>query len=136
MNESDILGKDILLDHFITNDVRIGSSNDFKKANGRSNLTQAVFARLRTPRGSMKLHPDYGCRLHTLIGTTPNEFTLGLVRQHIREALLQESRIQSIEKIRVTYRDSLMTIIDCEIEVIPIDFEKPLNLIFPFFLDG
>jgi len=130
------LGIDILLNVVSTDDTEIGANNDFKQAIGTSNLNQAIINRIRTIRGELTLHPDYGSRLPNLIGTIPNEFTLGLARQHVREALLQEPRIDTIDSISVTYTDSSMKVLSIDIIVTPINSEEPLNIVFPFGLTG
>lgn len=63
---------------------------------GRDNLGQAVLLRLLTPRGEMAAlgHPEYGSRLHELIGRPNNETTRNLVRLFILESLAQERRIE------------------------------------------
>jgi len=130
------MGQDILMDIGINDDVLISSTSDFKIAFGTTNLAQAVVNRLRTAVGELELHPDYGCRLATLIGTIANEFTLNLARQHIREALLQEPRIKTINKITTTFTDASKNVIQCEVLLTPIDSEVPLNIIYPFFITG
>jgi phage baseplate assembly protein W len=130
------LGKDVMMDMGITDDILISSQSDFKIATGNINLGQAIINRLRTGVGELELHPNYGCRLNTLIGTVANDFTLALARQHIREALLQEPRIKSINKITAGFTDGLRNIIQCEIQITPIESEQPLNIIYPFFITG
>lgn len=130
------MGKDVLMNIGIDDDVLISSTSDFKIAEGTANIAQAIINRLRTNVGELNLHPDYGCRLNTLIGTVANDFTLNLARQHIREALLQEPRIKTIDRIKTEFTNSTRNVIQCEIQVTPIDSEEPLNLIYPFFITG
>lgn len=130
------LGYDVLMDIGIQDDIQISSQSDFKIATGIINLGQAIINRLRTGVGELELHPDYGCRLNTLIGTIANDFTLALARQHIREALLQEPRINTINSITTGFTDGLKNVIQCEIQVTPIESEEPLNIIYPFFITG
>ena len=130
------LGIDIMVNHIDDNDVKISPQNDFRVVSYRDNLKQAVLSRLKTARGELTLHPEYGSRLHLLLGQTPNTFVLGLAKQHVREALLQEPRIKTIDSIKCRYTDTLMTILSIEVIVTPIDSEQPLNIIFPFILTG
>lgn len=130
------LGTDIMLNLIDSNDLEISSKSDFKTVFGYENLKQAIIVRLLTGIGEQTLHPAYGCRLSTLIGTNATEFTIPLARQYIREALLQEPRISTIDDITVTFTDDLMTIMRCEIIATPIDSFEPLNIVFPFFLIG
>lgn len=130
------LGRDIFINHIDDNDVRISPQNDFRVVTYRDNLRQAILSRLKTNRGELTLHPEYGSRLSLLIGQVPNQFVLGLARQHVREALLQEPRIQSIDSIKARFTDTLMTTMSIEIIVTPIESEQPLNIVFPFILTG
>jgi phage baseplate assembly protein W len=68
---------------------------DFAVISGRDNLGQAVVLRLLTPRGELAAlgHPDYGSRLHELIGRPNTETTRNLVRLFILESLAREPRI-------------------------------------------
>jgi phage baseplate assembly protein W len=69
---------------------------DLDVAAGRDNLGQAVVLRLLTPRGELAAlgHPDYGSRLHELIGRPNTETTRNLVRLFILESLAREPRIE------------------------------------------
>lgn len=136
VTEEERLGKDVFINYPDDDDLKISSTSDLTAVTGRMNLTQAIVNRLRTAPGELTLHPDYGCRLVLLIGTVPNEFTLNLAKQHIREALLQEPRVKTIDSIKTSFSDSSKKVMECEIEVTPIDSEQPLNIIYPFFMTG
>lgn len=129
------LGKDVMVD-FDIDDVKISASNDLTIAEGETNLAQAVVNRLRTNVGELELHPNYGSRLATIIGEPPTDFTLNLAKRHIREALLQEPRIQTINSIKTSYTDDLRNVIQAEIEITAIESEQPLNIIWPIFITG
>jgi len=130
------MGIDVRMDLEDTDDILIDSRSDFKKRTGLDNLKQAVINRIRTQIGELTLHPDYGSSLPSLIGTNANDFTTQLAKQHIREALLQEPRISSIDDVEVTFADNLKTTLTCEITVTPIDSFESLNIVFPFVLLG
>jgi len=76
---------------------RPGRSLDLDVVDGRDNLAQAVIIRLLTPRGELAPlgHPEYGSRLHELIGRENTETTRNLVKLFILEALQLEPRIQA-----------------------------------------
>jgi phage baseplate assembly protein W len=76
---------------------------DFSLVAGRDNLGQAVILRLLTPRGELEslAHPDYGSRLHELIGRQNTETTRHLVKLHILESLAAEPRIEEIVDVTV-----------------------------------
>jgi len=130
------MGYDLFMDVIQNSDVQISATSDFKIASGSANLSQAIINRVRTMVGELDLHPYYGCRLPSLIGTTPNAFTLQLARQYIREALIQEPRVAEILSIDVTYSNSLKNELKIEVQVLPIETEEPLNIIWPFFITG
>lgn len=68
---------------------------------GRDNLTQAILNRFNTRQGELAAlgHPDYGSRLHLLMGEINNERTRKLAELYIRESLAQESRVAAIKEI-------------------------------------
>lgn len=133
LNPVEYLGRDIYLDP--DSDLVINSKADLSQVRYYDNLTQAIVNRLRTGIGELPLHPNYGCRLHELIGTNPNELTLSVAQLHIRESLLQEPRIEEIENINPTFREgSLNQIIDIDISVKPIKGLETLNMVYSVFL--
>lgn len=76
---------------------RPGRLLDLDVVDGRDNLGQAIIIRLLTPRGELAPlgHPEYGSRLHELIGRENTETTRNLVKLFILEALQLEPRIQA-----------------------------------------
>lgn len=74
---------------------------DLATIQGQANLRQAILNRLLTPKGELaKLgHPQYGSRLHLLIGEPNNIRTRGLAELYVRECLAQEPRIQEITQL-------------------------------------
>lgn len=76
---------------------------DMGLVSSEGNLGQAVVLRLLTPRGELAelAHPDYGSRLHELIGRPNTPTTHNLLKLFILESLKQEPRIEAVEKIRV-----------------------------------
>lgn len=82
-------------------DFLASPSDDLATVSGRENLAQAILNRLLTRKGELaKLgHPDYGSRLHTLIGELNNLRTQGYAALYIRECLAQEPRIQEVKQV-------------------------------------
>ena len=76
---------------------------DLALVSGRENLQQAVILRLLTPRGELSAlgHPQYGSRLHELIGEPASETRRNVAKVHILEALAAEPRIAKVEKVIV-----------------------------------
>lgn len=131
-NPKEYLGRDLALDENF--DVKIASNDDLQRITFESNLNQAITLRLKTAKGELGQHPEYGSRLHELLGTNANIETLQLVRMHIRDALLQEPRVDSITKISPKYSDSLNNVIDVNLIVVPINTNVPLNMVFSVFI--
>jgi phage baseplate assembly protein W len=73
-----------------------GMMEDMDVVGGRENLSQAIIMRLLTPRGELSAlgHPEYGSRLHELIGRQNTDTTRNLVKLYILESLQMEPRIE------------------------------------------
>lgn len=99
-----------------------GLRDDLGLVQGVDNLGQAVLLRLLTPRGELAAlaHPDYGSRLHELIGRVNTETTRNLVKLFILESLKQESRIATIDEVTVTPTPGSRERVDVFIRVKPI----------------
>src|SRR5688500_3729938 len=78
--------------------------SDLARVSGRRNLEQAIVLRLLTPRGELTAvgHPDYGSRIHELIGQPNTENTRNRLRLFILEALQQERRVAEIVEVAVS----------------------------------
>ncbi len=76
---------------------------DFAARDGLENLAQAVILRLLTPRGELAGlgHPEYGSRVHELIGQHNDATRRNLLRLFILEALQFEPRIEKIAALEV-----------------------------------
>ncbi len=77
---------------------------DIATVDGVANLVQAIYLRLLTKKGDMAHlgHPDYGSRIHELIGYSLNRANLELLRRYVRQALSEEPRVAHIEQVGVT----------------------------------
>lgn len=78
--------------------TKLGWLTDMGVVSGRQNLAQAIITRLLTPRGELSAlgHPDYGSRLHELIGERNTETKRSLVKLYILESLQMEPRIEKV----------------------------------------
>lgn len=72
------------------------ASGDLLTASGLDDLEQALWLRLTVRQGDLDHlgHPDYGSRLHLLIGRRLVPATMALARAYVYEALRRESRIR------------------------------------------
>jgi phage baseplate assembly protein W len=82
-------------------DILISPGGDLATVGDRTNLAQAILNRLLTRKGELTQlgHPDYGSRLHTLIGELNTTRMQGFATLYIRECLAQESRIQTVKQL-------------------------------------
>jgi phage baseplate assembly protein W len=80
---------------------------DYETVDGKDNLAQAIVMRLLTPRGELTElgHPEYGSRLHELLGSPNSETRRGLAKLFVLEALAQEPRIAKVVDVTVTPHD-------------------------------
>jgi phage baseplate assembly protein W len=77
---------------------------DYDTIEGRDNLGQAILMRLLTPRGELEElgHPEYGSRLHELLGTPNTETRRSLAKLFVLEALAQEPRVAKVLEVTVS----------------------------------
>lgn len=94
---------------------------DFAIVGGRDNLAQAVIMRLLTPRGELGPlgHPEYGSRLHELIGRENTPTVRNLAKLFILESLEREPRIAKITALTVEPHDVQRDRIDVTLAVRP-----------------
>ena len=120
----------------ITSGGRAVVLRDLELSSDQANLAQAITIRLLTPKGELTAlaHPDYGCRLHELIGSPNTDTTRNLAKLYVIEALKQERRVQEVNRVEVTTQPGDRHRINIAIQVLPIDATGPLD-IGPLTLD-
>lgn len=118
-------------------DIMVSKKGDLQAASGRANLGQAIMHRLLTRKGEIGDlgHPEYGSRLHELIGKPNNEMTRELVRLYVKECISQEARVQDIVNITVIVPGDNPNAVLLDITVLPIKSSVPMNVVFPFYLE-
>ncbi|MEO1261097.1 MAG: DUF2634 domain-containing protein [Bacteroidota bacterium] len=116
-------------------DLESTAGGDLSTVSGRSNLAQAIINRLLTRKGELtKLgHPNYGSRLHLLVGELNNIRLQGLAEIYIREALAVEKRIEQIISVSFAppVRGADRDMLKVQIRVKPIGDEKELTIALP-----
>lgn len=112
----------------------IVAGGDLATVSAEDNLRQAIWLRLATPMGELTHlgHPDWGSRLHRLIGRLITPEVLSLARAYVREALRREPRIRSIESLSVTPDPLRSGVLLIEASVLPVDRAEPLDLNLSF----
>jgi phage baseplate assembly protein W len=95
---------------------------DAAVVSGRSNLEQAIILRLLTPQGELAElgHPDYGSRVHELIGSGNTETKRSLLRLRVLEALQREPRIATTDEVIVVKSPGRRSAVDVTVRVTPV----------------
>lgn len=111
---------------------------DLETLSGADNLKQALLLRFLTPMGELALlgHPKYGSRLFELIGELNTQTNRNRAKMFVLQALGEESRVKEVSSVNVTSNRANPNQIDIKIRLILIGSDTPLNLVFPFFLEG
>lgn len=105
-------------------------AGDLGTVSERANLGQALTLRLLTQLGALEPlgHPDYGCRLVTLIGRTSDETTRHLARLYVIEAVRQEPRVKALTALSVECAPGHSEVLDISLTVEPLADGDPLTL--------
>jgi phage baseplate assembly protein W len=142
--DEEILGADLMLlfesdsrYSGLGSDIKISRNGDIEIVEGRKNLGQAILHRLLTRKGELSDlgHPDYGSRLHELIGEPNNQTTRDILRLYVKECLAQETRISDIIEIAVNVPKDQPSAVVLDLTVRPVGSTLPMNLVFPFYLE-
>jgi len=109
---------------------------DFTPRDGRENLAQAVILRLLTPRGELAAlgHPEYGSRIHELIGQENNSTKRNLLKLFILDALKLEVRIEKVAELKVAPSPGKRDTVDVLLRVKPVAVAE-LVTIGPFSIE-
>ncbi|WP_020408673.1 GPW/gp25 family protein [Hahella ganghwensis] len=109
---------------------RKGWRKDFDLISGRRNLQQAVVMRLLTPRGELRHlgHPDYGARVHELIGSGNTETNRNLLKLFILEALKREPRIEKVTELSIIPSPGTRSTVDVTLTVLPVGFSQVVEI--------
>ncbi|WP_157270359.1 GPW/gp25 family protein [Azohydromonas aeria] len=115
-----------------------GASGDLALAVGNANAVQALTMRLRVRQGELAAlgWPDYGSRLHELIGEPDVARTRLKAQVFARDAVQADPRVLKVEQVEVTSIPGERSVLRLALLVTLIDAPQPLNLVFPFALDG
>ena len=109
---------------------------DFMPRDGLENLAQAVLMRLLTPRGELASlgHPEYGSRVHELIGQENNTARRNLLKLFILEAVKLEPRVERVVELKVAPSPGTRSTVDVLLKVQPVGASE-LVVIGPFSIE-
>lgn len=113
--------------------------DDLDTLSGADNLRQALLLRFLTPVGELEQlgHPGYGSRLFELMGEPNNPANRNRAKLFTLLALQSEPRVEETLSVEVTTDRRLdPNRIDIEVMLKVLKSDTPLNLVFPFFLQG
>lgn len=104
--------------------------NDFATVSGNDNLAQAISIRLLTPRGELTAlaHPDFGSRLHELIGRPNTDTTRNLARLYIIEALQREPRVAEISVLEINQVAGTRNQLSVLLQVLPVASRESISV--------
>jgi phage baseplate assembly protein W len=111
--------------------VRHGGG-DLDVAHGNDAITQALYLRLMVRRGELARigWPDYGSRLHELIGEPSVARTHARVMALARDAVEADPRVEAVTQISAAVPPGDRDVVRVELEVQLITEQNPLNLVF------
>lgn len=115
---------------------RAGSTEDLSTVSGFDNLAQAIIVRLLTPKGELAPlgHPEFGSRLHELIGEPNNTAHRALMKLFILESLAAERRIEPDVKVLIEPMKGVFDAVAVTLDVKPVGAASVV-VIGPFILE-
>lgn len=111
---------------------------DLETLAAEDNLKQALLLRFLSRVGELAPlgHPEYGSRLHELIGELNTPRNRNRAKMYVLQALAQEPRVAEVLRVDVTTHGADPGRIDIDVDLHPIFSDRVLNLVFPFFIEG
>jgi phage baseplate assembly protein W len=113
-------------------DLLADAQGDLALAQGNDNIAQALTLRLRVRVGELARlgWPDYGSRLHELIGEPNTTRTHLKVMAFARSAVEQDPRVRAVTAVESKVLPGERDVVRVLMEVALIDQPNPLNLVF------
>lgn len=107
-------------------------SGDLALAVGNDNIIQALQLRLVVRRGELTRlgWPDYGSRMHELIGEANNQRTRTIAMGHARAAIEEDPRVKEVKTVTARVPTGERDTVRLEMEIELIHENTPLNLVF------
>jgi phage baseplate assembly protein W len=114
------------------------SGGDIALASGNDNIVQALTLRLRVRQGELAPlgWPDFGSRLHELIGEPDLARTRLKAQVFARDAVEADPRVQKVQAVDIVRIPGERQVLRLAMDIRVIDQPQPLNLVFELALDG
>lgn len=138
MERARLFGDDLLLANAYGGlDLR-AAAGDLALTHGNDNLVQALTLRLMVRRGELAPlgWPDYGSRLHELIGEPNISRTHVRLMAFARAAVEQDPRVAEVTDVRAEVLPGERGVVRLTLEVRAIDAQTPTNLVFDMNLEA
>ena len=136
--EGDLYGHDLALTGTLSADLTPGATGDLATTTGAENIAQALGMRLRVRVGELARlgFPDYGSRLHEVLGEPNTQRTRLLLLAHARTAVDQDPRVAEVADATATVLPGERDVVRLTLSVLLITEPTPLNLVFDVRLGG
>lgn len=89
-------------------DLAINGVGDFRLANGLNNLVQALKLKIRTKRGTLLRHLDFGLGIQH--GVSIADIENGILMQELTRIVVQDSRFAGVDRLDITLNGATLTI--------------------------
>jgi phage baseplate assembly protein W len=128
--QAELFGTDLALRGAGAGDLVVGRRGDLTLAAGEDNIVQALSLRLSVRRGELARLglPDFGSRLHELVGEPNNQRTRVIATGHARTAVEQDPRVARVVRVEArsgAERDTVRV----DMDILLITGPNPLNLV-------
>lgn len=126
--DENLHGSDVELSNF--GKLKNTSTGDLNIVNGKLNLHQALRNRLKCRIGELYPHKSYGCNAYLYLGEKNVLLTQMYVHTTVLQALRQEPRIDTVNKIDTKTSGEILTV-NAEVTSIGENTPFDLNLAYP-----
>lgn len=113
------------------------NEQDLSVASGNANIIQALILSLKVRKGELSSlgWPNYGSRLHELIGQPNNSRTHIILMAHARNAIEQDPRVEELLQVRTVVLPGERSVVRLIMDIKLINEPTPLNLVFDMNLE-
>jgi phage baseplate assembly protein W len=133
VERENLFGADLqLMEVAAAMDVAPDPTGDLALARGNDNIVQALTMRLLVRKGELAQlgWPNYGSRIHELIGEPNNQRTRTILMAHARTAIEQDPRVEEVIGVVARVLEGERDVARLDIEIQLINENHPLNLVF------
>jgi len=102
---------------------------DIQTVKGIANLRQALIIRLSTPLGSLVYHPNFGSRLHQLVGSRGTFEGIHKIKVEVERCVRSDKRVEAVKIEKAELIDDCLNL---DISITPMGLGKAFMLSFKF----